>query len=55
MYEALSYAATGKKHNGGKRLMIDFALDDARILRQRRIKQVRVYLKCTLNTPLIHP
>lgn len=31
-----------KKHNFGKRLMIDFALDDARIVRQRRIKQVRV-------------
>jgi nucleolar protein 4 len=35
-------AATAKKRNFGKRLMIDFALDDARIVRQRRIKQVRV-------------
>jgi hypothetical protein len=26
--------------NKGKRLMIDFALDDARVVRQRRIKQV---------------
>lgn len=33
---------TGKKHNFGKRFMVDFALDDARIVRQRRIKQVRV-------------
>lgn len=35
-------AATAKKHNFGKRLMIDFALDDARVVRLRRIKQVRV-------------
>ena len=33
---------TAKQHNLGRRLMIDFALDDARIVRQRRIKQVRV-------------
>ena len=33
-------ASVAKQHNAGKRLMVDFALDDARIVRQRRIKQV---------------
>jgi hypothetical protein len=50
-------AVAAKKHNGGKRLMVDFALDDARIVRQRRIKQVvhrccvLLLVPCALSAP----